>query len=144
MMRPNRRSPVQRLATDWRLGWSCAFAVIAVVLMPSPSTAADPSPQGLAGLWCAKRHFGPQLPGALDVRRNGDRWSAEIAGVRVPVRADGDRLSFETAGNQGSFRGQRIGDRIVGHWIQPRQIANGTAYASPVTLREDAAGHWHG
>ncbi len=98
----------------------------------------------LTGLWRAKLHFGPEVKGALTIDKGSGSWTAEIAGLVVPVRLDGERISFELADGRGSFRGWLRRGRITGHWIQPRTVSNGTVYASPVTLEKMAAGRWRG
>lgn len=113
-----------------------------VVLSFSLSTfAAEPD---LVGLWRAKRVFGPELSGPLTIAREGKGWLAEIAGRTATVRADGERLSFELPAQDGAFRGRVRGNRIIGHWIQPRTTTNGTRYAIPVTLEPLRPGRWRG
>ncbi|HEU5262825.1 MAG TPA: serine hydrolase [Gemmatimonadales bacterium] len=101
----------------------------------------------LAGLWEAKLRFGPDIRGPLTIERAAGAWRAEIADVSAEARIVGDTLSFETPDSRGAFRGVVASgrQRIVGHWIQPATVANGTPYASPVTLgRFGNAERWRG
>jgi hypothetical protein len=116
------------VAMKLRPGPLHGLAVFLLILLALPAVAAEPSPQNLVGIWRAKRRFGPEVYGALDIRRRADLWAAEIAGLHVPVHVDGEHLTFELSGSQGSFRGRRLGNRVVGHWIQPKTTSNSTAY----------------
>jgi len=93
----------------------------------------------LDGLWAARRDFGPLVRGTL--RITGDR--AEIAGRSAPVTVDGDSVTFALSGGEGAFRGTIRGKQILGHWIQPRTVWEGSEYATPVTLTKRAGG-WAG
>lgn len=98
----------------------------------------------LAGLWEAKRRFGPEVRGTLFIRQIGANWEAEIAGRFAPVKLDGELLSFELTDGQGKFRGRFDArrTRILGHWTQPRGVEI-TPMASPVTLTKSAH-DWRG
>jgi CubicO group peptidase (beta-lactamase class C family) len=100
----------------------------------------------LAGLWAARRNFGPEVRGTLDVYRHGERWTARIAGLETTATVDGSRVSFELDGDRGAFRGRldAAGGAIRGHWIQPPTAANFVRFASPVDLVPRGAGHWRG
>jgi CubicO group peptidase (beta-lactamase class C family) len=114
----------------------------------SPALAArldlQPPENEIVGLWRARRCFGPDIKGMLTVERNAGAWTAESAGLRAPVRLDSDTLAFEFASDQGAFRGRLMDGRIVGHWIQPRTVAYGNAFASPVTLEKLGPSRWRG
>src|SRR4051812_11935088 len=94
---------------------------------------ADPGTTGeLAGLWQARRRFGPDIRGPLVVQRR----FADVAGHRLPVQWKGDTITFELPDGEGSFRGYVTpGRRIEGHWTQPVMVNTGGRVASPVTLR---------
>jgi len=92
----------------------------------------------LDGLWAARRDF-PVVAGTLRV--TADR--AEIAGRSAPVTRKDSQITFELPNGEGAFRGVVSGDRIVGHWIQPRTVWAGAEYATPVTLTKTAFG-WAG
>jgi CubicO group peptidase (beta-lactamase class C family) len=111
------------------------------------SASADPeSANELAGLWQAKRRFGPDVRGMLLVAQNGNEWQAEIAGRKVPVKVTGNALSFQLDGKEGEFRGTFDGTRalIVGHWIQQVRVEGGMPFASPVTLAKSGRNEWRG
>lgn len=105
----------------------------------SLATARDP-----VGLWCAKRHFGPELKGDLAIQHRGDYWIAEIGGVTEFVTVSDNQISFEISGEQGGFRGRFTGDQIIGHWIQPHTVVNGCRYATPVILSQQGPNRWLG
>src|SRR3954470_7888576 len=102
----------------------------------NPDTAAE-----MAGLWQARRRFGPDIRGPLVLQR---QW-ADVAGQRVPVKWKGDTVTFELPGGAGAFRGQLTANRrIEGHWIQPRMVNTGGRFASPVTLAGSGGKQWTG
>jgi CubicO group peptidase (beta-lactamase class C family) len=119
-------------------------ASVLVLLFISPavrvSTAQSNSARELAGLWEAKRRFGPDIRGTLLIRKSNGSWQAEIAGKTVPAKLAGDAITFELADGQNSFQGRidKRRTRIVGHWIHPGN------YASPVTLTRDGRDIWRG
>ena len=104
------------------------------------------SAQKLAGLWEAKRRFGPDIQGALVLRHNSTGWWAEIAGKTVPATLTGDAITFVLTDGKSTFKG-KLGTghtKIVGHWIQPATLESGTPYASPVTLTRRGRDRWQG
>lgn len=124
--------------------------VVGGLVFSSPSTRAqtiDPrSARELAGLWEAKRRFGPDVRGTLLIRQTKSGWWAEIAGRSVQVTITGEAIAFELPDGKGSFQGKFDARRakIAGHWIQPATVGNGTPYASPVTLTKDSQNVWRG
>jgi CubicO group peptidase (beta-lactamase class C family) len=88
----------------------------------------------LAGLWAAQRDFGPDVRGSLEITRDGKAWRADIAGRSAAVSVDGKQIKFALPNDEGSFRGARDGERIIGHWIQPAGILTGQPMVTPVTL----------
>ena len=46
---------------------------------------------GLVGLWEARRDFGPEVDGTLDLLQRGRSWSARIAGFQAPALVAGPR-----------------------------------------------------
>src|SRR5262249_52456305 len=125
-------------------GMGVAIRVVAALTVVMAGVGhADESPS-VVGLWWAKRHFGPAIRGSLTIEQSARTWTAEIAGWTAPVRQEGERFSFELPYDQGSFRGERRGADIVGHWIQPRTVAGGAAYASSVRLAPERQGRWRG
>jgi CubicO group peptidase (beta-lactamase class C family) len=99
---------------------------------------------GLEGLWVARERYGPDVRGRLMILQRGDALVADIAGFSVPVKLQGTKLSFELPDDKGSFRGQRIGGEIGGHWVQPVTVEGSARYATPVVLRADGDGRWTG
>jgi CubicO group peptidase (beta-lactamase class C family) len=121
----------------------------AAVLGPPAGRASDTPPnpaRELAGLWEAKRRFGPDVRGPLVIERAADGWRAEIAGRSARVRVDGDAVAFELSDGKSAFKGKfaERRARIVGHWVQPPRVENGTAYALPVTLSACGRDSWRG
>ena len=132
--------------------------IILTALILSPSTvipqtpAPSPSPasitvDNLAGLWKARRWFGPIKRGALVVTRWGASYTADIAGRLLAVRHENGELVFEFPNGEGKFRGklERSGT-ILGHWFPPPSTAQftGGVFASPVLLKPDGRNRWRG
>lgn len=103
-----------------------------LVLLITVRAMAEPS---LAGLWAAKRTFGPDIRGTLTIA--GGR--AMLAGRSAPVKIEKDEVSFSFAADEGSFRGVTRGDRITGYWTP-----GGGNTLLPVTLTKNARGQWRG
>lgn len=134
----------------------CAFIIFASLAQRAGSLAATQgretgplasNPAGeLAGLWEAKRRFGPDVRGTLIIKQSGGAWSAEIAGHQTQAKLAGDAVTFELPDGRGAFQG-RLGARrteIVGHWIQEPMVESGSRYASPVTLTKYGRDVWRG
>jgi CubicO group peptidase (beta-lactamase class C family) len=100
----------------------------------------------LAGLWQARRRFGPDIRGPLVLQGINGGWRAEVAGRRASARWQGDTITFELPEGEGAFRGHFTSNqrRIEGHWIQPITVNTGSRFASPVTLTPSAGGLWRG
>jgi CubicO group peptidase (beta-lactamase class C family) len=129
----------------WSLG--VLVAVLAGGATATGTANAQPNPaRELAGLWEAKRHFGPEVRGTLAVEQGAGAWRAEIAGRSAPVKVADDLITFELGDGKGSFRGRLAARRtaIIGHWTQPATIAGGTRYASPVVLTPAGRDLWRG
>jgi CubicO group peptidase (beta-lactamase class C family) len=122
----------------WARWLSCVSFLIA-----SAAAVAAETPD-LEGLWVARAHYGPDVRGRLLILPRGAGFVADIAGFSVPVKQQGKQLSFDLADGKGSFRGERIGGQIDGHWIQPVAVESGARYATPLVLRADARGGWTG
>lgn len=108
------------------------FAVLSAAAAPPDRSTAD----ALVGLWKAKRWFEPHIRGTLIIQRDGDAYTADIAGRVLPVTADGPELSFRLPNGRGSFRGKLGPEGIHGHWYDPD--------ASPVQLHAAAPNRWIG
>ncbi len=111
-----------------------------MTLCVAPLAAAEAQAAGdtsLAGLWAAKKRFGPDLRGQLvmDRRGGGGEWRAAIAGGQSTiVRAAGDSTSFALPG--GSFTGRFDAQHraITGQWVQPATVTSGSRFATPMVL----------
>jgi len=107
------------------------------------------SPQELAGLWKAKKRFGPDARGSLIIQKDGSDYIADMMGRRIPVRMDQGELTFDLPDNQGRFRGKLEAKNILGHWFRPGTLVNGAeekspVSVSPVVLRPDGTNRWSG
>jgi CubicO group peptidase (beta-lactamase class C family) len=131
-----------------RAATCCCLSTILLLFAIVPAGADEPAPKdgarALAGLWEAKRRFGPDVRGTL-VLEQAHGWTADVAGRTVPVAADGTLLTFTLPGARGSFRArlERSGD-VVGHWIQPPTTFNGSPFSTPIRLRPDRPHRWRG
>ena len=99
----------------------------------------------LVGIWEAKRYFGPDVRGTLLIRQINNKWQAEISGYSATTKLDSNDITFELPNEKGKFRGKfdQNRTRIVGHWIQPAGVQNGTI-ASPVMLTKNGRDFWKG
>ncbi len=97
---------------------------------------------GLAGVWEAKRRFGPEARGAIVLRHEGTAWSADFIGRTIAVREEHGVLTFAIP--EGSLRANIEKDGIHGYWRQPPKTSDGNVYATPVHLRPDGATRWRG
>jgi CubicO group peptidase (beta-lactamase class C family) len=128
------------------------FAALALSSVGSPAQAQRPAVAGdqLAGIWRADVNFAPKLHGPLIVRRVGIRYVAAIGGERST--AGGGKEMRLTFGRDGAFRGQLNDGSIQGFWIRPSSEleslgdpgGSGSAYATPMRLREISPGVWRG
>ncbi len=122
-----------------------AAAALFACSLPSGGTPTSKSAGELTGLWEARRNFGPEVQGTLELTRTGSHWTGEIGPYRVPVEVDGCWLSLEIPGDRGSFRGcLETGGPIVGHWIQPPTQHSGLRAATPVELEIVDRQRWQG
>lgn len=98
----------------------------------------------IAGVWEAKRYFGPAVEGPLDIIQENGKWHAQIVQFNVAVTVNGNRLAFELPAGQGRFEGHWVADRssIRGHWIQG--LGSGVGLNSPVVLAAYGKNRWHG
>lgn len=96
------------------------------------------------GVWRAKRIFGPDVRGTLEISRARGSWRAQIAAYTLALNDDRGRLSFDLPGEQGSFIGRLDGGAIRGHWLQPPTVNDGSKLASPVTLKPAGPDRWRG
>ena len=103
----------------------------------------------LAGLWKAKKWFGPDARGTLVLQRSGGNWSADFAGRSLPASYYNDEISF-TLTKGGVFRGRLDEHGVIrGFWYRFGTPVNGgdrttPVNASPVVLKPDGANRWRG
>ena len=120
-----------------------SIAVVSII-------AASLSAQDLAGLWKAKKRFGPDARGTLVVQHTNGTYSADLAGRVLAVYESNSELTFSLPDGEGTFRGKRVaGGGIAGHWYRPATPINGSdrpgpVSASPVVLRTDGPNRWRG
>jgi CubicO group peptidase (beta-lactamase class C family) len=104
----------------------------------------------LAGLWTAKKRFGPDAHGTIVLQRSGTTWTADMVGRTFPVTIAHGDLSFTLPHNGGTFRGKLDDTGVVrGHWLRPGTPVNGgdrttPVAAAPVVLRPDGPNRWQG
>jgi CubicO group peptidase (beta-lactamase class C family) len=113
------------------------------------SSAQSNSVHELAGLWKAKKRFGPDARGQLIIQKDRAAYVADMVGRRMPVRMDRGELTFDLPDNQGSFRGKFEAKNILGHWFRPGTVVNGgdptsLVAASRVLLKPDGPNRWSG
>jgi CubicO group peptidase (beta-lactamase class C family) len=112
--------------------------------------AASGSAEELAGLWTAKKRFGPDARGPLILLRSGDAWTADMVGRTLPVNSANGELTFSLP-EGGTFRGKLSKEKgtIPGHWLRPGTPVNGADSATPVgavpvVLKADGPNQWRG
>ncbi len=104
----------------------------------APVCAQSASMAEVEGLWSAHLDFGPETEGDLTIKRQGDDWTATIAGQTVAAT----ELSF-TFEDGDTFDGAITADgAIEGWWTQPPGFW-GQAYATPLRLSADGK-TWRG
>ncbi len=125
-------------------------AITIALLLVSASLLAETtgSANELAGLWKAKKRFGPDARGTLVLQRSGSAWTADMAGRIVPVSIANGELTFSLPDNGGTFHGKRDDQGVIrGHWLRPgTQVYWRTTPvgASLVVLRPDGPNRWRG
>ncbi|HYR30138.1 MAG TPA: serine hydrolase domain-containing protein [Thermoanaerobaculia bacterium] len=120
------------------------IATIVFALLSVTASASE-----LAGLWTAKKTFGPDARGTLVVERGGGTYTADLAGRAVAMSAADGELTFTLPDGGGTFRGRVRGTDIVGHWLRFGTRVNGNGNstpvsASPVVLKPDRPNRWRG
>lgn len=128
-------------------GTWAVLLVAGTIATPSAAVGQDADPpRHLVGLWAAERTFGPDVSGAVTLRREGADFWAEIGGHHVDVRLEGHQIRFEAGGERGYFRGRLSDDggSIEGHWVQPWNFRSFSELATPLTLLAQEAGVWTG
>ena len=112
------------------------MAMLSAVLSAAAAPPDPSSADALVGLWKAKRWFEPHVRGTLIIQRDGDAYTADMAGRVIPVTANGPELSFQLPNGRGSFRGKLASGVIQGHWYEPSAL--------PVRLHAAGPNRWIG
>jgi CubicO group peptidase (beta-lactamase class C family) len=126
-------------------GLACVLSLL--FLFASDLRAESP---GLAGLWKAKKRFGPDVRGTLVITRRDGNYSADIAGRVVSVMNTKGELTFALPAHAGWFRGKLTAkDTIDGHWYRPETPVNMGQHGAPVgasrvELQRDGENRWIG
>jgi CubicO group peptidase (beta-lactamase class C family) len=125
--------------------WFALMLIAAVLSAAAPAANQAGSADELAGLWKAKRWFGPFARGPLIMQRTGETYTADMMGKILPVRTDKGELSFDLPNGQGSFRGTLQAEgAILGHWFPPGTVIQTSQYVSPVLLQPAGPERWSG
>lgn len=121
------------------------IGALLTILLTAPNLAsAEGNAGNLAGLWKAKKYFGPDARGTLIVERTGTSYTAEMVGHVVPMRIENGELVFSLPDDQGTFRGKLEDGAILGHWLRPPSPVNGSRYVSGVLLEAAGPNRWRG
>jgi CubicO group peptidase (beta-lactamase class C family) len=117
---------------------------LAAFLLVFVFAAAASADDNLAGLWKAKKWFGPDARGTLVMQRSSGKWTADLAGRTIEVTNTNGELAF-TLTNGGIFRGNLDSDGVIrGFWWRYGTPVNGgdrttPVNASPVALKPEGA-----
>jgi hypothetical protein len=87
-----------------------------------PAEPAEAPLTSLVGLWGGAVDFDSGPRGALRVERAASGWRAKLGAIDAPLTAAGDRLSGDLG--TGTLRLRLTGERMTGHWVQPRTTAD--------------------
>ena len=120
--------------------------IAAILLLLCSSAGAN----DLAGLWKAKKRFGPDAHGTIVIQRSGNVYTADMAGRAMAVHVADSEITFTLPDGGGTFRG-RLDDKNVirGVWLRPGTEVNGLGRTTPVAalpiaLRPDGPNRWRG
>lgn len=129
--------------------WLFALLPIGAPLAQSPNIAtAQPSvsaAESLAGLWKAKRRFGPDERGLLVLERTAQGWTADFLGRVWTVTESDGVLSFAMPENRGAFRArlQPDGSLVNGQWFQLSSVV-APNFGTGIIFRPDGPNRWKG
>jgi len=127
----------------------CYVANMKTIVFALLFVTAAGSANELAGLWKAKKRFGPDAGGTLVLQRSAGTWTADMAGRILPVATANGELTF-TLPDGGTFRGKLDDQGVVrGYWLRLGTWVNGAGRttpisASPVVLKPDGPNRWRG
>ncbi|HYD74289.1 MAG TPA: serine hydrolase, partial [Candidatus Binatia bacterium] len=116
---------------------------VAFAFSLAPARAQGMDASSLEGYWASE--FAPSaqiIP--MTIRRDGERWRAEIGSAEAHFEGGADALvfSFPDGGFRGALRGGRT---IEGFWLQPGRVHDsGRRLATPVTLTRTTRNVWRG
>lgn len=103
-------------------------------------------PKNLAGLWEAKRIFGPELKGTILVKRQKDKWAAGMESYTAAGKVEASTIRFDFPDHRGSLTATIKDQKALtdGFWVQPTITHNGMSFASPVKLSPCGKDCWSG
>ncbi len=109
-------------------------------------TQATTNTDALAGLWKAKRRFGPDARGRLVLARAANGYTAEMLGFTIPVRGANGELSFDLPNGEGGFRGKiQANGALRGFWFPNAMNSPALPTAAvPVSLQPEGQNRWLG
>lgn len=128
------------------IGFLTFLVISAAAFLTQTASVQTNSANQLAGLWEAKKRFGPDIRGALYLRQIGGEWKAEIAGRSATAKISGDAVAFELADGKGKFNGNfdKQRTKLSGIWVQERTLNGGTEFAQPLMLAKAGRDIWRG
>ena len=130
------------MSTHTKLNGHGSFVALMILILVILTPSLRAAESGLAGLWEARRNFGPAVSGPLHIRKLGTGLFAEIAGQRIPVTTDEGRMRFSLADGS-AFNGHiDATGNITGHWTQVRSKLDGNIFSTPVDLAKSNEGWW--
>ncbi len=141
-MSGGRREPMVR---NRIAGVIIAAGLALACVLASTARASGPT-RSLEGIWGAKRNFGPDVQGRLDIWQADRGYRARIGPYELPCLFQNGRIAFDLPTGQGGFSGrfEENASVIRGYWTQPPTVNDGTKFASPVTLRSQGRARWQG
>lgn len=98
----------------------------------------------LAGLWQAKRRFGPDLHGPISIVRSGSDWRAEIDGRTAGCNPGAGGIACDFGKDRGLLHFTIDARQAIAYawWVQPPSIFGG--HETPVPLNKFSATVWRG
>jgi CubicO group peptidase (beta-lactamase class C family) len=104
-----------------------------------PAEPAEAPLTSLVGVWGGAVDFDSGPRGALRVVRAVSGWRAQLGAIDAPLVAAGERLTGDVG--TGTVRLRLTGERLTGHWVQPRTAAV-QSFASPINFVRDPDGSY--
>jgi len=123
---------------------SITLVFILTLSVSAMCSAAPPAGADLAGFWEARRFFGPEVEGRLDILPDTAGWRAEISGQRATLVKTGETYRFVLPTGD-RFAGAVTEDGVLaGHWYQRPSAFDGNIFAAPLRLEPTPTGGWRG